>query len=87
MRKNIVLHQGDDFIYVYKTFFDRKYKRWIQELLPLSIAGTPATASIFARSYPSFTDPEKIELNIGMCEVNKCNVSTTRWRDFWTHSP
>ena len=79
--KNLALHQVNNSIDVYKTFFDKPYYLWIKNLPPLSIAGTPATASTFVPWYPGVTDPDKIELNIGMCEVHKCNVSTTRWRN------
>ena len=41
--KYLALLQGNDFIDVYKTFFDKHYGQWIKEILPLSIAGTPAT--------------------------------------------
>ena len=33
--KNLTLHQGNDFIDVYNTFFDENYGRWIKELLLL----------------------------------------------------
>ena len=39
--KNIGLHQGNDFIDLYKTLFDKHYGRCIKEILLLSIAGTP----------------------------------------------
>ena len=46
--KNLALNQGNNFIDVYKTFFGKHYGKWIKNLLPLSIAGTPETASTFA---------------------------------------
>ena len=80
--KNCTLHQGNDCIDVYKNFFDKQYERCIKELLPLSMSCKPATASTFAQWYLGATEPNEKELNIGMCEVHKFNVSTTRWRDF-----
>ena len=79
--KNLAINQGNDFIDVYKTLFDKPYRRWIKELLQLSISGTPENASTFARWYLGVTDIKKIELKIGMCEVHKINVSTTIWRN------
>ena len=39
--KNIALHQGNEFIDLYKTLFDKHYGKCIKECLPLSIADTP----------------------------------------------
>ena len=39
--KNLALHQGNDFVDVYTTFFDNQYGRYIKDLLPLSISVTP----------------------------------------------
>ena len=80
--KNLVLHQGNDFIDVYNIFFDKHYEWWINDILLLSISGTPLTASTFAWWYLGITEPDETELNIGMCEVHKCNVGTTRRRNF-----
>ena len=80
--KNLALYQGNGFIDLYKTFFDKHYGKCIKELLTISISGTPATASNFSRWYLGVTETDEIELNIGMCEVQKFNVSTTRWRNF-----
>ena len=77
--KNIALHQGNEFIDVYKTFFGNHYGRWIKELLPLPISCTSATASTFVQWYIGVTDTDETELNIGMCEVHKCNVNTMIW--------
>ena len=80
--KKLALHQGNGFFDVYKTFFDKIYGWCIKDLLPISIAGTQATASTFARWYIGVTDPDETELKTGKCEVHKFNVSTTRWREF-----
>ena len=56
--KYIALHHGNEFIDVYKTFFDNNDWRWIKEFLPISIAGTLSTASNFARWYLGVTDPD-----------------------------
>ena len=88
--KYIVLHQGNDFIDMYKTFFDKHYKQRIKDILPLSIAGTPDTSSTFAWWYLGVTETDKTESNIVMYEVHKCDVSTTIWRyflDFLTINP
>ena len=77
-KKNIALHQGNDFIDVYKTFFDNQYRWYIKDLPPLSIEGTPATASNFAWWCLGVIDPDKTELNISMCELHKYNLRTTR---------
>ena len=69
--KRIALYQGNEFIDVYKTFFDKYYGKFIKDLLPLWISGTSATASTSARWYLGVTDPDKTELNIVMCEVHK----------------
>ena len=45
---NLALLQVNDFINMYKDFFDNNYVRWLKYLLPISIEGTPATASNFA---------------------------------------
>ena len=55
--KNLVLHQGNEFIGVYKTFFDNHYGRWIKELLSLSIECTQVNASTFAQWYLGVTEP------------------------------
>ena len=67
---------------MYKTFFDKHFGRWIKYLLPLSITDTQVTASNFALWYLGVTETDDTELNIGMCEVHKCNVSTTRQRNY-----
>ena len=36
-QRNITLYQGNYFINVYKTFFDKHYTRCLKEILPLSI--------------------------------------------------
>ena len=56
--RNIALHQGNDFIGVYKTFFGKNYGWWIKELLPISIAGTLVTASTFAQWCVGVTEPD-----------------------------
>ena len=61
--------------------------QWIKGILPLKITITPETASSFAQWYLGVTDPDETELKTGKCEVHKFNVSTTRWREFWTHLP
>ena len=66
---------------MYQTSFDKQYGRWIKELLLISISGTTETASNFSQWYIGVTDPDKKELNIGMYEVHKYNVSTTIWRN------
>ena len=78
--KNLALHQGNGFIDIYNTLFDKQYGIWIKDILLLSIAVTPETSSTFARWYIGVTEPDEIELKISGCEVHKCNVSTTRWR-------
>ena len=67
--KNPALHQGNDFVDVYKTFSGKHYEQYIKEILPLLISGTPETASTFARWYLGFAEPGETELNIGICEV------------------
>ena len=80
--KNITLQQGNGFIDVYMNLFGNHYGQCIKDLLTLSITGTPVTASNFNQYYIGVTDPDKTKLNIGMCEVHKCNLSKTRWRNF-----
>ena len=78
--ENIALRQGGEFIDVYKTLVDENYELWIKDILMLSILGTPVTAYSFFLFYLGVTEPDKTELNTGMCEVHEFNVSTTRWR-------
>ena len=80
--KKFVLHQGNEFINVHKRFFDKHYAWWFKELLTLSIEGTPATTSTFAWWHLGVTEPYRTELNIMECEVQECNVSTTRRRNY-----
>ena len=63
--KKLSIHQGNDFIYVYNTFFDKHYEWCLKEILPLSTAGTPETASTFSWCYLCVNDTDKTELNIG----------------------
>ena len=68
----IALYQGNDFIDVCKTFFDKHHEKCIKELLSLSIAETPSAAtSTFTGWYLSVTEPDDTELKHGMCEVHK----------------
>ena len=80
--KNLTLHQGGDFIDMCKTLFDIHFGPCIEELITLSITGTPETASTFAWWHLGVPEPDEKEINIGMYEVHKWNVSTTRWRNF-----
>ena len=57
--KYIALHHGNEFIDVYKTFFDKHYDQCIKDLLPLSISVTPETASNFSQWYLGVTDTNK----------------------------
>ena len=45
--KKFVLHQCNEFIDIYKTFFDKYYELCIKELLTLSIEVTEATVTTF----------------------------------------
>ena len=78
--KKLALPQGNEFIDVYKTLFDKHYGRCIKELLPISIVVTPETDSTFSWWYLSFTEPDKTYLNIGICDVHKLNMSKTKWK-------
>ena len=80
--RNITLYQGNGFINVYKIFFDNHYTCWLKELLLFSVEVTPDNASSFAWWYLGVTDTDEKELKFGYCEVHKCNVSTTRWRNY-----
>ena len=82
MRKISHYTRGMNLLTYIRPSLIKHYGRWIKDLLPLSTPGTPTTASTFSQWYLGVTEPDKIELNIGMCEVHKCNVSTTRWRGF-----
>ena len=50
---NISLHQGNDFInlykLMYKNFFRNYYARWLKGILPLSIWGAPVTDSTYSQ--------------------------------------
>ena len=67
--KKLILHKGNDFIYVYKTFFDYQYVHWIKYLLLLSIAVTQANVCTFVLWCLGVTDNDKTKLKTGMCEV------------------
>ena len=69
--RRLALYQGNDFINVYKTFFDKHHTRWMKELLLISIKITPDNASTFDRCYLCIIEPKETELNIGECEVHK----------------
>ena len=80
--RKLACYQGNAFINLYKTFFDKHYVRWMEDLLPLSISGTLENASTFSWWYLGVTDPDKTEINIGEFEVHNYNVSTTIWRNY-----
>ena len=55
---NLTLYQGNEFINMYNTLFDKNYEWWLKELLPISIEGTPDKASLFSQWYIGVTAPD-----------------------------
>ena len=54
----------------------------MEELLLISLQGTPYNLSTFPQCYLGVTETEETGLKIGECEVHECNMSTTIWKNY-----
>ena len=57
--RKLAIYQGNYFINVYKTLFEKHYEFWLEEILTLSIEVTPDNTPTSPRWYIGITDPDE----------------------------